>query len=253
MEGIVFNIQRFCVDDGPGIRITVFLKGCPLRCRWCHNPESHCPEPQPFGDEICGKRMTVAQVMDEVKKDAVFYANSGGGLTLSGGECLSQPEFAIALLQAAKDVGLNTAIESTGFASYDDVIAKVLPNLDTYLMDIKHMNSEKHKAFIGHPNDLVLENARKIAANAKRLIIRVPTVPGFNDSADEIDAIARFAASLPNVEELHLLPYHRLGQDKYTWLGREYTLTDILPPTDEHMQMLLRVAEQSGLRCQIGG
>ena len=173
-------------------------------------------------------------------------------MTLSGGECLSQPEFAIALLQAAKEEGLNTAIESTAFAPFD-VIERVLPHLDNFLMDIKHMDAAKHKAYIGETNELVLENARRIAPLAKRLVIRVPTVPGFNDTPAEIEAIARFAASLPGVEELHLLPYHRLGQDKYRWLDRTYTLPDILPPAPEHMEELLQVAQRSGLRCQIGG
>ncbi len=257
VRGRIADIQRFSLHDGPGIRTIVFLKGCRFRCRWCCNPEMQSYDIQTMMvngvPKTIGRDVTVGEVIREVVKDRDFFWRSGGGLTLSGGECLSQPEFAIALLKAAKNEGLNTAIESTAFASFDDVIAKVLPNLDTYLMDIKHMDRAKHEAYIGHPNDLVLENAKKIAANAKRLIIRVPTVPGFNDTPEEIGAIARFAASLPNVEELHLLPYHRLGQDKYTWLGREYTLPDILPPSDEHMQMLLQVAEQSGLRCQIGG
>ena len=257
VRGRIADIQRFSIHDGPGIRTIVFLKGCHFRCRWCCNPEM-----QEYGiqtmtvngvPKTIGRDVTVEEVMREVVKDRDFFRRSGGGMTLSGGECLSQPEFAIALLAAAKDMGLNTAIESTAFTSYENVITKVLPHLDNFLMDIKHMDRAKHEAFIGKPNDIVLENARKIAPNAKRLVIRVPTIPGFNDTPAEIGAIARFAASLPRVEELHLLPYHRLGQDKYSWLDREYTLPDILPPTDEHMQMLLAEAQKSGLRCQIGG
>ncbi len=257
VQGRIADIQRFSIHDGPGIRTIVFLKGCHFRCRWCCNPEMQSYDIQTMTvngiSKTVGRDVTVDEVMREVTKDRDFFWRSGGGMTLSGGECLSQPEFAIALLQAAKDEGINTAIESTGFADYESVIARVLPNLDTFLMDIKHMDSAKHEAFVGKPNDVVLSNAKKIASNAKRLIIRVPTVPDFNDTPSEIEAIARFAASLPNVEELHLLPYHRLGQDKYSWLGRNYTLPDILPPSDEHMQELLRIAEKSGLRCQIGG
>ncbi len=257
VKGRIADIQRFSIHDGPGIRTIVFLKGCHFRCRWCCNPEMQEYAIQTMTvngvPKTVGRDVTVDEVIREVAKDRDFFWRSGGGMTLSGGECLSQPDFAIALLQAAKDDGINTAIESTAFADYDRVIARVLPNLDSFLMDIKHMDSAKHKVFTGQPNDLVLENAKRIAQNAKRLVIRVPTVPGFNDTPAEIGAIAQFAASLPNVEELHLLPYHRLGQDKYSWLGREYTLPEILPPSQETMQQLLEVAQKSGLRCQIGG
>ena len=257
VRGRVADVQRYSIHDGPGIRTIVFLKGCHFRCRWCCNPEmqEYAIETMVVNGvpKTVGRDMSVAEVMQEVVKDRDYYRNSGGGMTLSGGECLSQPEFAIALLQAAKEEGLNTAIETTGFASYEEVIARVLPNLDTCLMDIKHMDAAKHKAFTGQSNALCLKNAAKIAANAKKLIIRVPTIPGFNDTPEEIEAIARFAASLPGVEQLHLLPYHRLGQDKYRWLNREYTLPDIRPPENEHMAELLRIAQQSGLHCQIGG
>ncbi len=257
VRGRIADIQRFSIHDGPGIRTIVFLKGCHFRCRWCCNPEMQEYAIQTMTvngvPKTVGRDVTVNEVIREVEKDRDFFWRSGGGMTLSGGECLSQPDFTIALLQAAKDVGINTAIESTAFADYDGVIAKVLPNLDNFLMDIKHMDAGKHKAFIGESNEVVLANAKRIAQNAKRLVIRVPTVPGFNDTPSEIAAIAQFAASLPHVEELHLLPYHRLGQDKYSWLGREYTLPDIIPPHDEHMQELLAVAQTSGLRCQIGG
>lgn len=256
VPGRIADIQRFSLHDGPGIRTIVFLKGCHFRCRWCCNPEMQEYAIQTMlvngKPKTVGRDVTVGEVIAEVVKDRDFFWRSGGGMTLSGGECLSQPEFAIALLQAAKEEGLNTAIESTAFAPFD-VIERVLPHLDNFLMDIKHMDAAKHKAYIGETNELVLENARRIAPLAKRLVIRVPTVPGFNDTPAEIEAIARFAASLPGVEELHLLPYHRLGQDKYRWLDRTYTLPDILPPAPEHMEELLQVAQRSGLRCQIGG
>lgn len=256
-KGRIADIQRFSIHDGPGIRTIVFLKGCPFRCRWCCNPEMQEFPIQTMMVEgkpkTIGQDVTVDEVMQTVLKDRDYYRRSGGGLTLSGGECLAQPDFASALLETAHEEGLNTAIESTGFADFEMIRQKILPHLDHYLMDIKHMDPAKHKAYIGQSNERVLENARKIAAVARRLVIRVPTVPGFNDTPSEIRAIAEFAASLPGVEELHLLPYHRLGQDKYGWLGREYTLTHIDPPEKERMEELLREAERSGLRCQIGG
>ena len=254
--GRIFNIQRFSVHDGPGIRTIVFLKGCAFRCRWCCNPESQSYEIQTMNMDgklkTEGQDVTVREVMKTVLKDRPYYRRSGGGLTLSGGESLLQPDFAVALLKTAKNNGINTAMESTGFASFD-VIERFLPYLDLYLMDIKHINSEKHKKFIGKPNELVLENAKKIAEKAKKLIIRVPVIPTFNDTKEEILDIASFASKLTNVKEIHLLPYHRLGADKYKWLGRDYLMEDILPPSDEKMQELKRVAETTGLKCRIGG
>ena len=199
-----------------------------------------------------GQDVTVKEIMDEIVRDMPYYKRSGGGITLSGGECLCQADFSAALLQAAKDYGLNTAIESTACMSFDK-IEKLLPYLDLYLMDIKHMDSEKHKKFTGQPNELILENARKLAEKAKKLIIRVPVVPTFNDTPEEIEAIARFASTLPGVEEIHLLPYHRLGQDKYEGLGRKYEMAHITPPSEQHMEMLLKVAQNTGLKAQIGG
>ncbi len=256
VTGRIFDIQKFSLHDGPGIRTIVFLKGCYLRCRWCCNPESqeyHFQEMTLGGKtRKVGRDVTVEEVMAEVRKDRAYYRRSHGGITLSGGEALAQPAFAQALLAAAKAEGFDTAMESTACAPYEH-IAPLLPYLDHYLLDIKHMDSHKHMAFTTQPNEQILENARRLAVEAKELIIRVPTIPTFNDTPEEIRAIATFAASLPNVRELHLLPYHRLGQDKYAGLGRTYTLPDIMPPSDEHMQMLRKVAAESGLKVQIGG
>ena len=257
-KGRIFDIQRYSIHDGTGIRTIVFLKGCVLRCRWCCNPESQEYRIQKMlvhgKEKIIGEDTTVEQVMETVEKDRNYYRRSGGGLTLSGGESLTQPEFARDLLRAAKEAGINTAMESTACARYE-VIERILPYLDTYLMDIKHMDAAKHKEFTGQSNELILENAKKIAASGQtNLIIRVPVIPGFNDRQDEIEAIARFAASLTGVRKLHLLPYHRLGQDKYEGLGREYLMEGVLPPTNEHMQKLQKAAiKVSGLECQIGG
>ena len=256
IKGRIFNIQRFSIHDGPGVRTIVFLKGCALRCRWCCNPESQSSEIETMitdgKPKTVGQDITVKEVMQEVVRDMPYYRRSGGGLTLSGGECLCQADFSAALLAAAKDMGINTAIESTACMEFEK-IEKLLPYLDLYLMDIKHINSEKHKAFTKRDNKPILENAKKLAVSAKRLIIRVPVVPTFNDTVQEITDIARFAANLPNVKEIHLLPYHRLGQDKYEGLGREYTLKEITPPGKEHMEKLAEAAGQTGLYVQIGG
>lgn len=256
--GRIFDIQRFSIHDGPGIRTIVFLKGCFLRCRWCCNPESQEYKIQDLTlagkTKTVGKDVTVAEVIDEIVKDAPYYRRSGGGVTLSGGECMAQPDFSEALLRAVHECGYNTAIETTAFANRDTV-NRLIPHVDHILMDIKHMDSEKHKAYTTQSNEIILENAKYIAQNAKHLIIRVPTIPTFNDNAKDIADIARFADSLPGVTELHLLPYHRLGQDKYAGIGRNYTLADITPPSSEHMNELLRVAQSvsTKLHVQIGG
>ncbi len=256
VKGRIFDIQRFSVHDGPGIRTLVFLKGCPLRCRWCCNPESQSYEIQQMEMngkvKTVGRDVTAGEIINEVERDTVYYKRSGGGLTLSGGESLTQPDFAEALLALAHQHSINTAMESTGFAEFS-VISRLLPHLDLYLMDIKHMDSQKHKEFTGQFNDKILENAQKIARSPVKLIIRTPVIPTFNDTEEEIRAIAKFAASLPGVEEMHLLPYHRIGTDKYKGLGREYSLSHIEPPSQEHMEKLLKIVTECGLKGQIGG
>ena len=254
--GRIFNIQRFSIHDGPGIRTIVFFKGCVMRCAWCCNPESQDFRIQSMieggKEKTVGYDVTVDDIMPEILSDMPYYARSGGGVTLSGGEVLVQADFASELLRECKSQGLHTAIESAASLPYSE-IEKLLPYLDLYLMDIKHMDTVKHKEYTGVGNERILENARKIAKSGVELIIRTPIIPGFNDTPGEVEAISRFAASLDGVKEYHLLPYHRVGIDKYDGLGRKYTLNDIEPPTREKMEHLLSVAEQSGLKCQIGG
>ena len=283
-KGRIFDIQKFSIHDGDGIRTIVFLKGCVLRCRWCCNPESqeYAIQTMKVSGEpkIIGRDVTVDEVMEIVEQDRPYYYRSGGGLTLSGGESLCQPEFARDLLRGAKERGINTAMESMACAKYE-VIESILPYLDHYLLDIKHRNPAKHKEFTGKSNELMLENAKKIACSGQvRLSIRIPVIPTFNDSEEEIRAIARYAKELDEeargigghragtscsgmekyetgsygIEKIHLLPYHRLGQDKYDGLDRKYLMKEILPPGAEQMEGLKRAAEQeSGLACQIGG
>ena len=223
MTGRIFNIQRFSIHDGPGIRTIVFFKGCYMRCAWCSNPESQAYEIETLQEggkaKVVGRDVTVDDIMPEILADLPYYRRSGGGVTLSGGEVLGQVDFACELLKRCKEAGLHTAIESAASTSYDK-IEKLLPYLDLYLMDIKLIDPVRHREYTGVDNALILENARRVAKSGVELIIRTPVIPGVNDNEADISAIASFARSLGSVREHHLLPYHRLGQDKYAGLGR---------------------------------
>lgn len=256
VNGRIFDIQRFSTHDGPGIRTIVFLKGCVLRCRWCCNPESQSFRIESMlqnGERrTVGRDVTVGEVMDEVLRDMPYYRRSGGGITLSGGEALCSPDFATALLRECRSYGINTAVETACSMPYD-IIERFVPLVDTFLTDIKHINSLKHEQFTGMRNELILSNISRLCREARRLIVRVPVIPTFNDTAEEISAIAGFAAELPGASELHLLPYHRLGYDKYIGLGREYGMGDIPLISAEKIAELKAAAERSGLKITVGG
>ena len=255
VRGRIFDIQKFSVHDGPGIRTIIFLKGCMFRCKWCCNPEGQSFDIQTMTidgkSKTVGQDITVGELMDIIACDMPYYRRSGGGVTLSGGEAFLQPDFAAAIFKECKKRGINTAVESTGAIDFKN-IEKSLPFIDYFLMDIKHINSDKHKQYIGSDNHRVLENAVKISNAVKSYSIRVPVIPTFNDTEAEIEEIAKFAATL-KTEKMHLLPYHRLGQDKYAGLDRKYELTEILPPDDEKMHKLLTVAKKYFKNSVIGG
>lgn len=301
----VFNIQTYCIHDGPGIRVTVFVKGCPLRCIWCANPESNLTKPQlmVYKDkctacghciEVCPKKAisivekegkykahtdrelcvdcgkctsvcmnearelagyvsSVEEVINRVKKDKLFFDTSGGGMTISGGECLYCPDFTENLLMAAHEEGINTAVESSCFAS-KDVIDRVYAHVDLALCDIKHMDSAKHKEYTGVPNEPILENIKHIHNDLHVPVwVRVPVIPEHNDDEENIRAMARFAKEELGGDVLVcLLPYHRLGESKNESLGKEMDWSMELP-SDEHMQNLKDIVESFGLKTQIGG
>ncbi|MDS0528239.1 glycyl-radical enzyme activating protein [Clostridium sp. SHJSY1] len=298
MEGLVFDIQRFSVHDGPGIRTIVFLKGCPLSCKWCSNPESQSLKPvimyqemncihcgrcikackkgaisinnKDFIDrDICtacgecvnvcpasalilkGKKMTVEQVVKELKKDSINYRRSGGGITLSGGEPLVQSDFSKELLKACKVQGWHTAIETTGYGSVES-IEKVFPYIDLALMDIKNMNSNIHKKYTGVSNEIILKNAKRISQITK-MVVRVPVIPEFNSSEDIIYEICKFAKELNSVNTIHLLPYHTYGENKYKLLGRDYSMNELGNLDEEEVEKLKRIVEGESMNCIIGG
>ncbi len=239
-RGVVFDIKRGVAKDGPGLRTSVFLKGCPLRCRWCHNPESQEFEPERAvtTGELCGMETTVGTVMEEVRRDKVFYAASGGGLTITGGEPLAQPAFTTALAAAALAEGIGVAIDTSGFAPwsvFEAVLAaaplpaakqgsgtaSAAPLADLlFLYDLKCMDDARHKEFTGVSNARILDNLRRLDKVGARIWIRCPVVPGLNDSDTDLAAIRAFVAPLRHVERVDWLPYHPLGLEKYATFGK---------------------------------
>ena len=299
VTGTVLNIQRYCSHDGPGIRTTVFLKGCSLRCKWCGNPESIHPKPElAYDPRLCtgkkecgaclkppcpegafyvvdgpddkihvnwdlatgcgaetvavcptkalylfGETMTVDQVLDEVEKDSSFYRNTGGGITVSGGECLLQPDFTAALLKGAHERGFNTAIETACNVPWR-FVEKVLPHVDTMLHDHKMTIPERHKKWVGVDNKRILENFKKAYETFPdtEFIARTPLIPGINADEEHIRAVLAFIRPHKNVIDYELLPYHRFGLGKYEFLGWVYELNDYQTPSAElvaHLQAII--------------
>ncbi len=248
LEGTVLRIEKSSIFDGDGLRTVVFLKGCPLRCKWCSTPESYKKQIESTldGTITYGKIMTVEEVMTEIRKDSLFYFHSGGGVTLSGGEILLQPEFAYNILRRSCYEGINTAIESSFYADWEK-IEPILDCLDTAFIDMKVFDSDKHKAFTGVANDLILSNIEKAGKEKRpnlKIIIRRPLIPGVNDSKEELEGLGKFLSELKGVDSLQLLPYHRLGTDTYRKLGMDYPLKDIEVPSDEHMQYCKSITDK---------
>lgn len=300
IEGKVFNIMKYSIHDGPGIRTTVFLKGCPLSCWWCHNPESQKREEQLMlfsnrcigckacidackqsaikeidgivitnikecthcGDcakecyaqarEMAGKTMTVDEVAAEILRDKDFYQQSKGGVTFSGGEPLMQPSFLMALLKEMKKLGIHTAVDTCGFAS-KKTIEEVSQLADLFLYDLKHMDSKKHEKYTGVPNHIILENLKLLVDIDKEVIIRIPIIPKINDSDEDLKAFRDFINTLPNIKMVNLLPYHKIGQEKYNRLGKPYKMSDIEEPTQEAMDRAAEIIKSCGANVNIGG
>ena len=301
-SGIIFNIQGYCIHDGPGIRTTVFLKGCPLRCFWCQNPESHsfhpellfseekctgcgkciqvCPEQaiqmkgktsytdrrrcksSGFCVDVCpndaraviGYKATADEVFRQVASDALFYQQSGGGVTLSGGEPLAQPEFAAGILKQCRSAGFHTALDTCGHANWKTA-REVLRYVNLVLFDFKHMNPEIHEKYTGVSNELILQNAEKIHHMLSIPIrARITLVPGFNDSAENIQATARFISGrLSNKVPVHLLSCHRFGKAKWERLDKRNEAAEIMVPDDRSLTECRRIFESFGLTVIMGG
>lgn len=219
--GTIFDIQRFCLDDGPGIRTVVFLKGCPLNCLWCHNPESQRPEIQRYtdNDEIIGRKTDITKVMETVLRDLDYYQQSGGGITLSGGEPLMQPSFCEELLLNAKAHGLHTCIETCGYAKRP-AFERVLPHTDLFLYDIKAA-PELHRKLTGQDNRLILENLEYLLQNGAAVHMRCPIIPQINDNETHFAYLASILKRFPSIQAVELMPYHNMGVGKSRRLGEK--------------------------------
>ncbi len=298
-KGMIFDIKKYAIHDGPGIRTTVFFKGCPLHCWWCHNPEGQDSKPElvyrssrcigcgectkncprqaislrtkhisinrkncvTCGNcsqacpsdvlSIAGRRTSMKEILEEIEKDRIFYDESEGGVTFSGGEPLSQPDFLNALLAECKERGIHTTVDTCGSAPYE-VIDRMRDKVDLFLYDIKTMNAKKHKMYTGASNEEILKNLRRLAKDSS-IVISFPVIPGINDDDKNVAETAKFISSLPNIKQVSLLPYHRAGIEKYRNLGKPYKLSKIQPPSDQKIEAIKKKMEAFGLKVGIGG
>ncbi len=299
-KGLIFDIKRYAIHDGPGIRTTVFLKGCPLSCVWCDNPEgqnfsrefifwpdkclqcdacihtckkdaiikenensrkineSRCDycaacvqECYAEALQIVGKQMSVEELLQEIEKDTDFYSESGGGVTFSGGEPFSHPEFLHEMLVACKGRNLHTVVDTCGLVSWD-ILKKVSHYVDLFLYDLKLMDEKRHKKVTGVSNKLILSNLEKLVETHK-VIVRMPLIPGINDDEDTIRGIGEFLSRLKKIGEIDLLPYHKLGVSKYERLNKRYSIKDIVPPIPERINDILNALERFGFELNVGG
>ena len=259
-QGTIFRIKKYALHDGPGIRTTVFFKGCPLSCRWCHNPEGLDPEPQTMSrrsssgeiDETVGIVLGVDDLIKEIQKDVLFYDESGGGVTFSGGEPLAQSQFLEAVLAACNHLEIHAALDTSGFAP-PAVLDQILLRLQLVLFDLKIMDEKQHQRHTGVSNRTVLENLKRIADGRTPLRIRVPLIPGITDGSANIEAIIRFACTLKTIQGVDLLPFHRIGGEKYRRLGMTDNTTGTAPPVPERVATIKRRFESAGLTVSIGG
>ncbi len=298
LTALIFNVMRFAVHDGPGIRTTVFFKGCPLACQWCHNPESQgyrpdvlyseercarcgdcaaaCPEHaiervngvmstsnlcrrcgvcldycQTEARQIAGRRVTLDELIAEIEKDLVFFDESGGGVTLSGGEPLSQPRFVSALLGVCRDRRIDTVLETCGFAppfTFDRIASRA----GRVLFDLKIVDDDRHRRYTGVSNRWILQNLETLAGSGHPLTVRIPVIPGINDSDTDLRQFSQLLSGL-GIERVELLPYHRIGTDKYRKLGWTYPLDSVGEPTPADLHRFAGVLEQAGVHAGIGG
>ncbi len=300
-KGIIFDIKRYAIHDGPGIRTTVFLKGCPLQCQWCQNPEGIESRPEillrsrrcaedcdacvpacPQGaiskkgryvefetekcdfcrkcEDVCvydalevvGREVTVHEALEEIERDRVFFEESGGGITFSGGEPLMQLDFVQAILAEIKKRNIHTTLDTSGYVNFKD-LERISDHVDLFLYDIKIMDEKKHKKYTGVSNAIILENLHKLSKRGTPVTVRIPLISGINDDEQNVEFFAEYMQTLINIKHISLLPYHSGGCEKYRNLRKEEPLKTFQPPTEERIDEIKQILAESGFSVQTGG
>lgn len=267
IRGTIFDLKKFAIHDGPGIRTTVFLKGCPLDCLWCHNPEGLNPYPETFTvqkggggpepnrtkrQEVVGREVTAAEVMEEIEKDVIFYEQSGGGVTFSGGEPLQQEEFLTELLERCAERRIHTAVDTSGF-TYWETLERIARLADLILYDLKIMDEREHVRYTGVFNKLVLDNLANLSRTGACVIVRVPLIPGITDTDDNLRAVAGFVEPLANIREVDLLPYNKFSEDKLRKFQMTSRIGRFQPQTEDDLTRKADLFRSRGLEVKIGG
>jgi pyruvate formate lyase activating enzyme len=266
MKGLIFSVKRYSVHDGPGIRVTFFMKGCPLSCSWCHNPEGISAEPETviqtnkIGDrefsrtEPLGKYYSVDEILEIAERERIFMTQSKGGITFSGGEPMLQFDFLLDALKACKSNGYHTAVDTSGYSSSEN-FRSVIPYTDLFLFDLKHMDDARHIEYTGVSNTLILENLRLIMESGKDVMVRVPVIPGYNEDNENIVKVRQFlsATKVRSLKKINLLPFHKIGSSKYKKFNIPYMMGNIEEPTKEKMRELKEYFMETGIKVKIGG
>lgn len=266
MKGLIFNVRRYSVHDGPGIRVSFFLKGCPLKCLWCHNPEGISPYPESVtrsnrvgariftGMEEVGKYYTVEDIMEILDKEKVFLLQSGGGVTFTGGEPMLQSEFLIHVLKNCKEKGYHTCVDTSGYAYYEN-FKSIIPFTDLFLFDLKHLDNVRHNEITGCDNTEIIRNYHLLLESGKDIMLRIPVIPGYNDDNNHLDNLRRFiiATKTDSIRRISLLPYHKIGSSKYKRLNLPYSMDNVQQPSSERMKELKEFFSVTGIKVKIGG
>lgn len=264
--GYIFDIKKYSINDGPGIRTTVFLKGCPLNCFWCHNPESQNNNPEEIQDcsfrwrpannysasKTIGYKISVDDLIHEIEKDNLFYEESNGGVTFSGGEPMLQFEFLQNILIACKENNFNTAVDTTGYTKFSN-IEEILNYTDIFLYDLKLMNDEQHKYYCGVSNKIIHENLIKLTSVSKKIFLRIPIIPTITDTEENLTSMIKFISKLKNIKEIDLLPFHNTAKSKYEKMKKENKVNNLIPPNDEDMERIKNKFSQLNIPIKIGG
>jgi len=266
MRGLIFSVKRYSVHDGPGIRVTFFMKGCPLSCLWCHNPEGISPfqetvmQVNKIGtgefrkSEETGKYYSTGEILEILEKERVFLNESKGGVTFSGGEPLLQHDFLLEALMACKEKGFHTAVDTSGYSSHEN-LKSIIPFTDLFLFDIKHLDEARHLEVTGVSNKLILDNLRLLLESGKDMMIRIPVIPGINDDPDHVERLRDLILSIKtgSLKKINLLPFHKIGSSKYKKFNMENRMEGVEPPTRDAMQKMKEFFMETGVKVKIGG